>query len=148
MTMQPISHNPFVLSFVLLAIWQTGTCGSGHSKPTVQTQKVATGTWGGQNVQLEVTQVGAQIRFSCAHGKIEQSLTVDAEGRFSVNGTFVAEAMGPTREDNPPKSRPATYSGTVRDQTMTFKVTVADSKEEGGTFELTHGEPGHIRRCH
>ena len=146
--MQLISHNPYVLSLVLLALWQTGTCRSGHSISTLQKQKVATGTWGGQNVQLEVTQVGAQIRFSCAHGKIEQSIMLDAEGRFSVNGTFVAEAMGPTRDDNPPKSRDATYSGTVRDKSMTFTVTVTGDKEEGGTFELTHGEPGHIRRCH
>jgi len=146
--MHPVSHNPFVLSLILLALWQTGTCGSSHPKATLQKQQVATGRWGGQNVQLEVTQVGAQIRFSCATGKIEQSLTLDAEGRFSVNGTFVAEAMGPTREDNPPKSRPATYSGAVRDKSMTLSVTVTGSKQEGGTFELTQGEPGHIRRCH
>jgi hypothetical protein len=36
----------------------------------------------------------------------------------------------------------------VRDRVMTLSVTVADAKEEGGTFELTRGEPGHIRRCH
>jgi len=143
-----MNHNPFVLSLVLLALWQTGTCGSTHTKSTNQKQQVATGRWGGQNVQLEATRDGAQIRFSCASGKIEQALLLDAEGHFSVNGTFVAEAMGPAREDNPPKSRTATYSGAVHDKSMTLSVTVTGSKQEGGTFELTQGEPGHIRRCH
>lgn len=104
--------------------------------------------WGGQNVQLDVTEDGAQLRFSCARGKIDKPLTLDAEGRFNAHGTFVAGAMGPTREDDPPKSRPAVYSGVVRDRVMTLSVMVTDVKEEGGTFELTHGEPGHIRRCH
>lgn len=109
---------------------------------------VATGIWGGPNVQLDVAGDGAQLRFSCARGKIEQPLTLDAEGRFSAKGTFVAQGMGPLREDNPPKSRAAVYGGVVRDNLMTLTVTVADSKEEGGTFELTQGESGHIRRCH
>jgi hypothetical protein len=110
--------------------------------------RVAIGQWGGQNVQLDVAEDGAQLRFSCARGKIELPLTLDAEGRFSAEGTFVAQGMGPTREDDPPKSRAAVYSGAVRNNLMTLTVTVADSKEEGGTFELTQGKPGSIRRCH
>ena len=109
---------------------------------------VANGKWGGQNVQMDVTEDGAQLRFSCARGNTEQPLTLDAEGRFYAKGTFVAQGMGPLREDDPPKSRPAVYSGVVHDKAMTLTVTVTDSKEEGGTFELTEGEPGHIRRCH
>ena len=114
-----------------------------------QAQKlVAVGMWGGQNVQLDVTEDGARIRFNCAHGELSQPLTLDAEGRFSVKGTFVAQGMGPQREDDPPKSRPAVYSGVVRDKTMQLLVTVEGSTEEGGTFELTQGQPGRIRRCH
>ncbi|HEX7314760.1 MAG TPA: hypothetical protein VF297_12615 [Pyrinomonadaceae bacterium] len=109
---------------------------------------VATGKWGGQNAQLDVTEEGAQIRFSCARGSIELPLALDAEGRFTAQGTFVAGSMGPQREDDPPKSRPAVYSGVVRDKVMTLTVTVPDAKDEGGTFELTQGEPGRIRRCH
>ena len=149
--MQPISvsHKLCVFSLLLLALWQGGSCRS-VNMATVSQEKhlVAHGKWGGQNVQLDVTEADVQIRFSCARGKIDQPLMLDAEGRFSAQGTFVAQGAGPTREDNPPKSRPAVYSGTVHDKAMTLTVTVADSKEEGGTFELTQGEPGHIRRCH
>ena len=149
MQMTIVRHKFSVFSLLLLTLWQSGTCRSVEMATMSQEKRlVATGTWGGQNVQLDVMQEGAQLRFSCARGKIEQPLTLDAEGRFSAKGTFVAEAMGPLREDDPPKSRAAVYSGAVRDNLMTLTVTVADSKEEGGTFELTQGEPGHIRRCH
>lgn len=149
--MQPfgVSHKLCVFSLLLLALWQGGSCRSVKMATVSQEKRlVANGQWGGQNVQLDVTEAGVQIRFSCARGKIEQPLTLDAEGRFSAQGTFVAQGAGPSREDNPPKSRPAVYSGVVHDKAMTLTVTVADSKEEGGTFELTQGEPGHIRRCH
>ena len=62
--------------------------------------------------------------------------------------TFTAEGMGPTNEDDPPKARPAVYSGVVSEKKMTLTVTVPDNKAEGGTLELTLGEPGRIRRCH
>lgn len=149
--MQPngFSHTLCVICLLLLAVVQSGSCRSVGIATMSQAQNlVAAGMWGGQNVQLDVTEGGARLRFSCAQGKIERPLTLDAEGRFSAQGTFVAGAMGPTREDDPPKSRTAVYSGVVRDKVMTLSVTVTDAKEEGGTFELTHGAPGHIRRCH
>src|SRR5215210_7715907 len=119
--MQPnsVSHKLCVFSLLLLALWQSGSCRSVKMATMSQEQHpVAAGIWGGQNAQLDVTEDGARIRFSCARGNIEQPLTLDAEGRFSVKGTFVAEGMGPLRADDPPKSRPAVYSGVVRDKVM------------------------------
>ena len=149
--MQPFGfkHTPCLFSLLLLTLWQGGSCQDLKVATMSQEQRtVAAGRWGGQNAQLDVNEDGALIRFSCARGSIERPLTLDAEGRFSAQGTFVAGAVGPQREDDPPKSRPAVYSGVVRDNVMTLTVTVADDRDEGGTFELTRGEPGHIRRCH
>jgi hypothetical protein len=141
-------HNFCVVSLLLLTLWPGWPGRRGKIEPMSSMQRrVSNGLWGGRNVQLDVTENGARARFSCAHGKIEQPLTLDAEGHFSVKGTFVAQGMGPTHEDNPPKSRPAVFRGVVRDATMTLTVTVTDNKEEGGTFELTRGQPGRIRRC-
>jgi hypothetical protein len=138
-----------VFSLIMLALWQNGSCGNGKTNMTAQIQdRVATGSWGGENVQMDVTEDGARLRFSCAHGSIEQTITLDAEGRFSANGTLVAEAMGPLREDNPPKSQPAVFSGTVKDQDMTLTVTLAEAKEKAGTYSLTHGKSGRVKRCH
>lgn len=149
--MQPngFSYTLGLYTLLLLVLWQSDSCQDVKVATMSQEQrKVATGMWGGQNAQLDVSEDGAQIRFSCAQGKIELPLMLDAEGRFSAKGTFMAEGMGPRREDDPPKYRPAVYSGVVRDKVLTLTVTVADSKDEGGTFELTLGAPGRIRRCH
>jgi hypothetical protein len=143
------SYSLCVVSLTLLALWQNGSC-EGGKKTTVSRQqnRVAKGTWGGPNVHVEVTEVGARIRFNCAQGIIEGPVAVDSEGRFEAKGTFTAEGMGPRNEDDPPKARPAVYSGVVGEKKMTLTVTVPDDKAEGGTFELTLGESGRIRRCH
>lgn len=149
--MQPnsASHKLCVVTLLLLALWQGGSCRSVQmATKSLEKRLVAAGKWGGQNVELDVTEVGARLRFSCARGSVEQPLTLDTEGRFNAKGTFVAEGMGPVREDDPPKSRPAVYSGVVRDRVMTLTLSVTDAKDEGGTFELTQGEPGRVRRCH
>jgi hypothetical protein len=151
MTVQPnsFSYSLCVFSLILLALWQTGSCKGGKATAMSQQQnRVAAGNWGGQNAHLEVSEGGAQIRFSCAHGSVEEPLTLDAEGRFNAKGLFVAESMGPTYEGNPPKSRAAVYSGVVRDKKMTLTVTVTGDKDESGTYELTQGESGHVHRCH
>jgi hypothetical protein len=149
--MQPnsITYNFCVLSLIFLALWQNGSCRSGKIGIMSQKQdRVANGNWGGPNAFIEVTEGGAQIRFTCAHGQIEGPLTLDAEGRFTAKGTFVAEAMGPTYDDGRPRSRPAVYSGVVRDDEMTLTVTVTGEKEETGNYNLTHGKTGSVRRCH
>src|SRR5689334_9362698 len=122
-----VRHKLCVLSLLLLAVFHSGSCRSVTMATMSQEKRlVANGSWGGQNVQLDVSEAGAQLRFSCARGKIEQPLTLDAEGRFSAEGTFVAQGMGPVREDDPPKSRPAVYSGVVHDKVMRLTVTVPD----------------------
>lgn len=149
--MQPnsISHSICVVSLTLLALWQNGSCEGGKKDSMSQQQnRVAKGTWGGPNVHMEVTEGGAQIRFNCAHGIIEGPFTTDSEGRFSAKGTFTAEGMGPRSEDNPPPSGPAVYSGVVRDKRMTLTVKLAADEAERGTYELTQGENGNVRRCH
>lgn len=149
--MQPnsFSHILCVVSLTLLVLWQNGSC-EGWKKDSMSQQpnRVANGNWGGQNVRVEVADGGTQLSFSCASGRIEGPVTLDSEGRFNANGTFTAESMGPRNEDDPPKPRPAVYTGVVQDKKMTLVVTVPDNKAEGGTFELTLGEPGRIRRCH
>jgi hypothetical protein len=149
MRLNSISYNFFSFAFIFLALWPNGSCKSGKTDMMSQKQnRVAIGNWGGQNIRLEVTEAGAQLQFSCAHGNIDLPLTLDHDGNFSVKGTIVAEAMGPLREDNPPKPQPATYSGTVHDQTMTLTITITGSNEKPGTYSLEQGKPGRVFKCH
>ena len=143
----------FVVVSLLFSIVGQGT--SCHSKegnmnnpPGQLGERLAAGTWGGQNAHMEVSEGGAQVRFSCARGQIEGPITLDAEGRFSAKGTFQAESMGPTYEDNPPRSQPAVYSGVVLDDKMTLTVAITGDKGNSGTYNLNRGEAGHVKRCH
>lgn len=108
---------------------------------------VAAGEWGGQHVGLTVTASGARIEFDCAHGSIGAKMSLDAEGRFNVMGTFVKERGGPVRIDEKPDSSPARYSGRVEGKKMTLTLTLTDSGEDLGTFTLTRGESPNLTKC-
>lgn len=138
----------FILPLMLFALWQSGSCKSDSSKANMQEPKrVATGSWGGQDVSLNVADSNAEIEFSCAHGTIDYALKLDDQGRFSVKGTFTTETPGPVRDDRLPKAQPALYEGRVEDQDMTLTVTIIETKERVGDFTLRRGSGGRVRKC-
>ncbi len=113
-------------------------------------QKSATipeGVWGGVHIRIEVTDQGADIEYDCAHGRILEPLRVNAEGRFEAKGTHARERPGPVREGTTPEEQPARFAGVVNGKTMTLKVTVTATSENIGTFTLTQGSEGVIRKC-
>ena len=108
-------------------------------------QSIATGTWGGEHMALEVSAKGADAELDCAHGKITQPIVLDNRGDFDAAGTFTREHGGPVRRDEAPTSSPAHYSGRVVGDTMT--VTIVLEKEKLGPFTLTHGGRPLLRKC-
>ena len=120
-----------------------------NETPAPQGGRVPAGTWGGRHVSLEVTETGATVEYDCAHGSINEPLLLDRQGTFSAEGEYVVERGGPQRAGPPSESgaRPARYTGSVSDKTMTLVVTLADTKEEVGRFTLTHGETPVIVKC-
>ena len=110
--------------------------------------KVAAGVWGGEHIRVQVTESGASIEYDCAHGTMDQPLTLDSQGRFEVKGTHVRERGGPVRRDDKPDSHPARYTGRVEGQTMTLTVTLTDAQDAAGnTYTLTRGDEGHLFKC-
>jgi len=139
----------FCLSFIFLALWQNGSCRTQKSTAVTKEQdRVATGIWGGQNVRMEVTDVGAQLTFSCSHGTIDEPLVLDSKGHFSATGSITADGPGPIREDPPPKKQTAIYSGEVEDKIMKLTVKLTKTDEQAGNFTLELGKPGRVRRCY
>jgi hypothetical protein len=112
-----------------------------------KTDKVATGIWGGEHIRMQVTESGARIEYDCAHGSVDEPLALDHEGHLDVKGTHARERGGPVRRGDKPNSRPARYTGRVEGRTLTLTVTLTDSDESAGTFTLTQGEQGRIRKC-
>jgi len=109
---------------------------------TVQTE-----TWGGEHVRIEFNDGEARVEFDCAHGTITDPLKTDSEGRFALNGTYVREGPGPIRLNVPRVSQPARYSGTIKGEEMSLSITLNNASQEIGTFTLTRGSAGLIRKC-
>jgi hypothetical protein len=128
----------------LLAIYGN-TCGKSPVDPS---RSVPTGSWGGTSIALNVTAEGAAVQFDCAHGTITGSpMTIDASGKFDVTGTYVREHGGPTRLDETPDSHPARYSGTTDGRTMSLTITLTDSQQTLGPFDLGFGRAPRLFKC-
>ena len=149
-----MSKLSLILTLVALAMvfaseGQTSSCRSskvsGGQKKMAET--VTAGVWGGDHISLHVTESGATVEYDCAHGTIDQPLTLDSQGRFEVKGTHTRERGGPVRRDDKPDSHPARYTGRVEGQTMTLTVALTDMQDAGDTYTLTQGEGGRIFKC-
>jgi hypothetical protein len=91
--------------------------------PTSPEGDLLPGTWGGENVALIVEEDVAHVHFGCTNGDFSAPIHVDAEGRFSVPGSYMLRAypipIGPTV--------PAQMAGQVRGRRVTFSVAVNDT---------------------
>ena len=112
---------------------------------TNKQQRIATGVWGGQHINIKVGANSATIEYDCASGVIDGPLVVDGDGNFKLRGTHHMERGGPVRSDEKPKLIPATYIGSVKGDTMTLTLKLADSDEE--TFTLERGKQGELFKC-
>ena len=108
-------------------------------------QRIATGLWGGQHISIKVGPKYAKIEYDCASGVIHGPLVVDVNGHFNLRGTHSPERGGPVREGDNLPEHPATYTGTIKGNTMTLTLKVGDSDEE--TFTLEKGKPGDLVKC-
>lgn len=88
--------------------------------------QLAIGTWGGEGAGIIATDTVTHVHVGCTLGDIPGRVTLGADGRFTVNGTYVLRAfpvfVGPTL--------PAQFSGVVVGRTLTFAVAVNDTVEK------------------
>jgi len=129
-----------LLSVVLLIAF------AAEAKPR-KMQRVSTGSWGGLHIRIEVGARSATIEYDCANGTIDGPLTFDRKGRFTWRGKHNREHPGPIRVDEAANSNPAIYTGTVKGDTMTLTVRLADTKETFDTFTLKRGAEGRVFKC-
>lgn len=105
------------------------------------------GTWGGLHARLVVGKSSATIDYDCAHGTIDAPLNLNANGKFSLRGSYFREHGGPIRKDETNRGEPAIYTGWTDGKTMVLTVVLADTKEKIGTYTLTRGQPGRVYKC-
>ena len=135
--------GPMRVLMMLAAVAAMG-CSAGATQDSAA---VPSGTWGGPDVQVVVTNQGATAQFVCAHGTIDQSIQPDASGAFSSPGTYVYEhpatIAGQANED----SHSARYDGQLSGTTLRVTVTVPDKQQTFGPFTATLGATGPNTRC-
>jgi len=118
-----------------------------HQAATQKTgTRVSIGVWGGPDLEMQVTQQGAELQFDCARGTISQPLLLDKAGKFKSKGSFQTQA-GPARIDRPPRGADAVYVGTVHGDTMQLELKLSD-KESPENFTLVRGQTGNLKKCY
>ena len=103
---------------------------------------VPAGVWGGEHINLEITERGALVEYNCARGEIPEPLRLDAEGRFQARG-ITSRTRGRSATAKLPR-RPASYCGSIRGRTMKLTVTLTEASERIGTFTLAQGGEGDL----
>ena len=128
---------------LLLALGALGGCGTLLVTPGVP----LTGAWGGQHLQAQLTADGGTLEYDCASGTISGPLVPDESGRVSAPGIHSPGHGGPIMQGEVPPQLPARYDGTVKGDRLTLTVTLTETAEKIGTFELVRGQAGQIFRC-
>jgi hypothetical protein len=103
-------------------------------------------TWGGVHVGLTITASGGLLEYDCAMGRIDEPIVV-RQGRFDVTGVHWPGQGGPIGVDTTRVPRPARYQGRVTGDRMALTVTLTDTNESLGTFDLTRGASPRVFKC-
>jgi hypothetical protein len=130
-------------AIVLAAALSGWACSASPARPS----SVASGTWGGDHIVMNIASDASHIEGDCAHGDVPEALTLDAQGRFTAGGTWVREHGGPIRIDETADRHPAVYSGSVESDSMSLTIRITDTGVTIGTFALRFGAQGRIVKC-
>ena len=114
-------QRAFAVALTVAVIGLVISCSS--STPPVINGQLAIGTWGGENAGVIATDSVTHVHVGCTFGDLPAHVRLDADGRFTLDGTFVLRAypvlIGPTL--------PAQFSGRVVGNTLTMAIAVNDT---------------------
>jgi hypothetical protein len=104
------------------------------------------GQWGGPHISLLLEGGLGKLEYDCASGTIDVPISPGPDGRFTATGTHQPGQGGPIRVGQVFISKRATYSGTVKKDSMTLSARLEDGTELG-PFSLKLGDQGMLMRC-
>jgi hypothetical protein len=118
---------------------------SGAAAPA---KAVPNGVWGGEQIRMEVNDGGAEIEFGCARGSISQRLELDDNGRFKIQGIYMAESPAPAAVESGAGGPgvKAIYIGTLSGSRLRLQVFI-EGQDTPRTFDLVQGDHGHLAKC-
>ena len=109
--------------------------------------RLAVGTWGGNNAGVIVNHTLAHVHIGCTFGDFTAPISLDQNGRFSVSGSYMLRAypiaVGP--------EVPAQLAGVVQGGTLIISVAVNDTVEKKlvalGPATVTFGREPSMGPC-
>ena len=102
-----------------------------------------TGTWGGDDAGLIVTDSEVHVHIGCTLGDADGPIHPDDDGRFEATGTYNVDAYPVDRGI----VHPARFSGRVTGTTMTLTVTLTDTTLQLGPVALVYGKEPEMGPC-
>ena len=124
------------------ALMLLASCGDDTPRPGARLD----GVWGAEHIELDATGDIARIEFDCAYDLIDGEPVLGSDLRFDWTGTHTLEG-GPVRQDSPPLSRPARFQGRVIAGMLLLTVTLTDTGETLGPYQLFKGTAGDLYKC-
>ena len=81
------------------------------------------GEWGGDQADVTASATTTRVTLNCSFGDFPGNISLDANGRFAVDGTY-NRSIGPIQVN---ANMPAQFSGQVTGNSLTFAVAVNDT---------------------
>lgn len=112
--------------------------------PTTTDFTMQSGSYGGENIEMKVTDSGTDFNFGCADGKITGKIEPDSTGAFEAPGTYRSTA-GPVPDGGYITSA-ARYEGTVNRGIvrLTVSYTEGDRAEQLVVRDAALGQDSHF----
>ena len=123
----------------ILSIFAVVACSTATSTPITE----VSGTWGGDNAGLIVSNADVHVHIGCTLGDAVGPIRPDADGRFTATGTYNVDAFPVDRGI----VHPARFTGQITGQTMTLTVTLTDTARVLGPVALTYGKEPKMGPC-
>jgi hypothetical protein len=101
------------------------------------------GTWGGDNAGMIVTNTDVHVHIGCTLGDAVGPIHPDADGRFEATGTYNVDAYPVDRGI----THPASFSGQIVGETMTLTVSLSDTARVLGPVTLIYGKEPKMGPC-
>ena len=121
-------------------------CGLSSATDSPAGDRLLAGTWGADGSGAIVRDSTVHIHIACTKGDFPVPMSLDAQGRFVVSGTYVLRAYPIQRED-----LPAQLSGVVRGSRLTFSIAVNDTVNKKpvalGPITVTFGQEPKMGPC-
>lgn len=125
------------LSFIIAAVIALGCASTGAPITDV------TGTWGGDDAGLIATDTSAHVHIGCTLGDTKGRIIPDADGHFSIAGTYDVDAYPVERGI----IHPALFTGQIVGRSMTLTVTLTDTARTLGPVTLVFGKEPKMGAC-